>query len=215
MRSHVYVLSITILLNWLSSPAKSEIVFDSITDTTQLGGGIVTLAGYHGGDIVRLAGDSRVATRLDVLLKEFGVSGDLTFRVNLWEPSGVPDDPGSLLWTSPVHHASLLSRTSTVFSIEVPGVHVPDTLGWTVESISNLHSAGVASAFPATVGTITGHMLFNTHEWDVIYFAPSTGGYGFRLFAVPEPETCVLLVVAAAALFFIVNSHAKRAQSIS
>ncbi len=193
MRSHLYVVSITVLLPWMSSTAKSEIVFDNITNTTQPGGGIVTDEWYQAGDIVRLSGNSRVATRLDVLLYEFGagVNGDLTFRVNLWDPSGVPDDPGTVLWTSPDYHSSLLQRTPTVFSIDIPRVPVPDTLGWTLESISNLHSAGVAGSLPAPVGTITGRMLYNTFEWDVVQVAPSTEGLGFRLFAVPEPTNSV------------------------
>ena len=181
-----------LLLGWMSSLAKSEIVFDNITGTTQFGGGISTAAGYQGGNIVSLAGTARDVTRVDVLLYEFGagVTGD--FRVNLWSPSGVTDDPGTLLWTSPVLHAVLPNRTPTVFSVDVPAVHVPNAVGWTVEGISNAHSAGVVGAFPATVGTIVGQMIFSpTSHWDVANFSATTDGVGFRLFAVPEPSTTV------------------------
>jgi hypothetical protein len=203
MRWHLFVTGIFITLSGMSSPVKSEIVFDNITGATQSGGGISTAPGYQGGDIVSLSGTSRNVTRLDVLLYEFGsgVPGDLTFKVNLWEPVNVPNMPGNLLWASPVQHALLLNRTPTSFSVEVPGIHVPDTLGWTVEDISNLHSAGLAGSFPATVGTIVGQMTFNTFQWEVARFSPSLGGVGFRLIAVPEPATGILAAIAGAILF--------------
>jgi len=213
MRSNLLAMSIALLLIWNSCPAKCEIVFDNITGATQFGsGGIVTGAGGQGGGIVNLAGTSRDVTKLDVALYEFsggGVPGDLTFRVNLWSPSGIPDNPGSLLWSSTIQHASLLNRTATPFSVAVPTLHVPDRLGWTVEGISNLHSAGVVNASPATVGTIVGQMLYGP-PWNVITFSPTLSGLGFRLFAVPEPAASIFFIGLVAAMLQIRPSRRTR-----
>jgi hypothetical protein len=209
---HVSKLAI-ILIAVVSTARQSsaEIVFDNITGATQPGGGISTAAGYQGGNIVGLSGTSRDVTRLDVLLYEFsaGLPGDLTFRVNLWEPANVPNTPGNLLWSSPVQHASLVNRTPTTFSIDVPGIQVPDTLGWTVEAISNLHFAGLAGSFPATTGAIVGQMTYNTFVWSVVRISPSLDGVGFRLFAVPEPMTILLALIPIADLY----THRRRPTS--
>ena len=198
MRSCLYVISIVIVPVWMCCPARGEIVFDSITEATQFGGGVVTAPGFHGGDVVQLAGSSRIATRVDVLLYEFGagVPGDLTFKVYFWDRVGVP---GNLIWQSPAQHASLLNRTPTVVSVEVPGVRVPDLLAWTVQGISNLHSAGVVGAFPATIGTPIGQIV--GPPWSYGGFPPNSGCLGFRLIAVPEPTTGVLIALGVVVLF--------------
>jgi len=96
-----------------------------------------------------------------------------------------------------VQHAVLQPRTPTTFSIDAPGIHVPSHLGWTVESISNLYHAGTPGSIPAAAGEIEGGMLYNTAFWEVDSSPPSNaGGWGFRLFAVPEPSSTLLSAVA-------------------
>ncbi len=199
MRSTVFVISISALLTWMPCPAKSEIVFDNITGVTQFGGGVIADPGYQLGVTISLSGTSRNVTRLDVLLYEFGfgVPGDLTFRVNLWDMASVP---GSLIWASPVQHALLANRTPTLYSVDVPGVHVPDSVGWAIESISNAHSAGVVGTFPATVGAEVGRFTITP---DLRWIDVNRGQtyIGFRVIAVPEPVASGLVLIAAAALF--------------
>jgi hypothetical protein len=202
MRLQSYAVSISMLLIWMPRHAESEVVYDTITDATDFGGGIILGPGSQGGNVVQLAGRSRIATRLDVVLYEFDalLPGDLIFKVNLWDSVGVP---GNLLWSSPTEHASFPSRIPTVFGIDIPRVQVPDTLGWTVEGISNLYDAGVVYASPKTVGNALGDLIFNPpSDWFVNrYPANTAGGIGFRLTAIPEPKTGVQLALGFVAIF--------------
>jgi hypothetical protein len=199
VRSHLFAMGIVILLVSMSCSAKSEIVFDNITGTPEAASGIEISPGYQWGNFMSLAGTSREVTRLDIMLYEFGfqTAGDLTFKVNFWDAVGLP---GSLLWTSPAQRALFPNRTLTVFSIEVPGIRIPDTFGLTVEGISNLNSAAVLTAYPPTVGTMLKQIsTIPPSPWRSSITTSS--GVGFRVFAVPEPATSMLVVFAAAAFF--------------
>jgi hypothetical protein len=212
MKLNQLALSIAVLLTWMSCPAQSEVVFDNISGSTLFEGGIVTDPGYQGGNIVQLVGTSRIATQLDVLLERQGLiggTGEFTFRVNLWNPSSAGNDPGTLIWTSPEQHVTVLNRIPTAFSVMVPNVRVPDTLGWTVEGIVN--RATVVSSFPGGVGTVVGRMLYSPvarpdSRWSISR-NPTSNGLGFRLFAVPEPATLALVVVGVAWLLHVRRSR--------
>jgi hypothetical protein len=204
MRLNVCVTSTFILVSLLlPSRAKSEVVFDNITAATEYNAGFlgaIVAPGYQLGSIVNLSGTLREVTKIDIVLYEFGGSaGDLTFRVNFWDPVGLP---GNLLWTSPTQHASLLNRTPTVFSVDVPGIHVPDTFGWTIEDLTNIHSAGLYGSGPVTAGSALNYTLLTPpSHWQLGTFLPNQYlPYGMRLLATPEPATDMLVVVAAAAL---------------
>jgi len=203
MRPQMRLVGAVALVFGIASSVKSEIVFHNIpTPPLSEPGGIVVDEGYHAGGVVQLAGVSRYASRIDVLLYEFGngIPGDLSFRVNLWESPGLADMPGALLWTSAVQHASFPNRTPTLYSIDVPKVRVPDELAWTVEGLANPYFAGVAFSQPTTIGTSLGALIYNTQQWDISIRMPYPGGSGFRLIAVPEPTTIVLICLGAVAM---------------
>lgn len=221
MKTHAGLLS-CILVGLLPTHSAAAIVFDMITNGNVTSGGyslsseLVTEAGL----VVNLDGRERRVTRADLSLENGGAGTTLfDYRVNFYTAQGTP---GNLIWSSPTYTANLSPSNSQILSVAVPGVQVPDTFAITVEKASNTASYAFLPwwSTPPTVGR-TFQLLENadgTKADDGWYRRPiqipgSIGGFGFRIFAVPEPNTSGMLGLAF--ITFAAGNRTRRSPSRS
>jgi hypothetical protein len=180
-----------------AQPAQGDAVFDSLTNAERLSGGFILPGFKHAGEIVTLEGAARLVTRLDVAIQEFStLVGSMDFKLNLWTAD---DLPGELIWSSPVQHAEGLTRDLRIVSVDVPHVEVPNRFGWTIEKISTTFSPGIPGFPSPSIGSVEASWWENEPSgWQSIL--GGDGAFGFRVIAVPEPATSLLLLAGISVL---------------
>jgi hypothetical protein len=209
MKTYACLLSCT-LVGLLVNSSAAAIVFDTITNGDVTSGGfylsseLITEAGL----VVNLDGTDRRIQQVDLSLNHGSLFDPFSFdyRVNFYTAQGTP---GNLIWSSPTYAANLPPLNPQILSVSVPGVQVPDMFAITVEKASDTATSALLSwwSTPPIVGT-TFQLLENADGTKVgdgwrrrtIQIPGSIGGFGFRIFAVPEPTTSAMLGLALIAI---------------
>jgi hypothetical protein len=151
------------------------------------------------GQSVTLAGNARLITQIELLL--WGRGGD-QFWIRFYDleglgtiPPGVAwDSSPKVIWESPLQ--VITEGGPNIFSVPVPRVLVPDTVGWAVAPIEiPTSNPGLPGVLPAPkIGTRNGIFGLSTNfTW---HTAISDWTFGARLVAVPEQSAGALAVIA-------------------
>ena len=128
-----HVLAILICTITAGSSSADRIVFDSLTDSPELGFAGVAFAEV--GQVISLQGSQREVTEIELWL---AANTNEPFWARLYEldATGIP---GRLMWESPriyypYTQAPFNQFNRKIISIDVPNVTVPTSFAWTVES---------------------------------------------------------------------------------
>jgi hypothetical protein len=178
-----------------------DIVYESLMNPA--GGGIAFNfdSALEIGQSIALAGTARNVTQIDLYL---GDNTSDAFKVRFYNLGQANGQPSDLIWESAEIQYPYTPPyyNQKVISVPVPGVAVPDELAWSVVPVDPTSAGNLLVWTGSLLPSIGSHLHYwerlSNLSWNSNLF--SNGAFGAKLFAVPEPSTFSLVVIALAAL---------------
>lgn len=165
----------------IASNPPVSVVFDSIMNRTPGGGHGFASGITEIGLSITLDGSARYVSQIDLPLQ--GFAGE-EFRVRFYELNAT-GAPSAVIWESPAQRYRPWNMPNGVLSITVPNVLVPDSLAFTVVSLTPNSHLSLPTSFGASIGMHEDYWA-KQGGWRNRLF--SDGTFGARLLAtVPEP----------------------------
>jgi hypothetical protein len=188
----------------LGFAAEQKSLAEVVYDTSRFDVGGMSMGLNPMGQAVRLAGNERQVTRIDLGIGS-GATGD--FSVRFYELDMVSGTPGNLIWESPGQRYVLAPPyyNAKLISVDVPRITVPDTFIWTVQvpvPVQNmllmeatLPTSGIGTPLDQWVQTTSPPPLpsgWFKFRFDTLVFAA-------RITAIPEPSSMIMWLMTAIA----------------
>jgi hypothetical protein len=167
-----------------------SVVYDSLLPRTGGGHGFV-MGIYEMGQSITLGGSARTITQLDMHLQ--GFRGE-EFRVRFYRLDAESGVPSTIIWESPT--TPFDHGPSGFFNLTVPNIPVPDSIAYTVISLTPGAHLALAFSYGASIGR---HDSYWYRQGDMRWRdrLASNGTFGARFFAIPEPSQPLTGLIAA------------------
>jgi hypothetical protein len=147
------------------------------------------------GQAITLEGNARQVNQIELFI---GSNRAMEYRVRFYELNGMGGAPGTLIWESQSQtYPYTPGSFRKVVSVDVPNVKLPSSFAWVVAHDSRNMLVGISD--PPSIGTNLDIWRRGNDAWQTRDF--STGVFGARIRAIPEPNSLWVFAIAAAVIF--------------